>query len=240
MKWLDKIEELTTRQDKSPELKKGEIRQIIIEAAMEHCSDFHFLDYSNNYYTFQRIKEYRDYKLYELIHIGFTLKENFFAVSVASRLNPTYIFNRAYNGGLINPHSDLIALKRNSPTTPLKEAYFLHNGRVETTTKIVRQIFQDFKKIGLPFIDNQFKRLNENEIIKRGFNFIDKLDFNKQLLQNEIETELRKGGHSISSIKHPIYIQLRDFLQSISGQDREDRKLIPKTTLEFLEIYWAT
>lgn len=240
MNWFDKIKELTTKQDKSPELKKGEIKQILIETANEFCPDFHFLDYKNSYYTFQRIKKYRTHKVYELVHIGFTLKDNFFAVSVASRLNPTYLHNNTYNGGLINPHSDLISLKRNFSAIPLEETYYYHNGHVDTTGKIVKQIFQDFNTKGLSFINQHFIRLNENEIVKAGFDFLDSLNISKQLLQNEIETELRNGKHLISSIRHPTFIQLKEYLQAIPDQEKEERKLIPKTTLELLEVYWAT
>lgn len=240
MNWFEKIKELTTKQDKSPELKKRETKQILIETANEFCPDFHFLGYKNSYYTFQRIKKYRTYKVYELIHIGFTLKDNLFAVSVASRLNPNYIHNSAYNGGLINPHGDLISLKRNSSATALEEAYYYHNGRVETTTKIVKQIFKDFSTKGLSFLNQHFKRLNENELIKVGFDFLDSLNSNKQLLQNEIETELRQEKYLISSIKHPIFIQLKEHLRAISGQEKEERKLFRKTTFELLEVYWST
>ena len=42
-----------------------------------------------------------------------------------------------------------------------------------------------------------------------------------------------------SGIKHLIYIDLKEKLQSISGQSKEDRQLIPKMTHELLEIYWT-
>ena len=42
-----------------------------------------------------------------------------------------------------------------------------------------------------------------------------------------------------SSINHPIYIDLKEKLQSVSGQSKEDRQLIPKTAHELLELYWA-
>lgn len=225
--------------DDSPELKKGEIKQILVQQANEVCPDFLFLDYKNSCYSFQRIKEFRNYKVFEMLHIVFSLKDNFFAVSVASRLNQTYIFDNNYNSGLVNPHKDLITLKTKSSAIPLEKAYYYHNGRVKTIINVVKQIFDDFYKYGIPFIDYQFRRLTENEIIKAGLNFLSGMNLDKQKLQNEIELELRNEECQFSRIKHPIFIQLKKLLQNISGQTKEDRQWIPKTALELLEIYYG-
>jgi hypothetical protein len=47
-----------------------------------------------------------------------------------------------------------------------------------------------------------------------------------------------KGGLLLSSIKHPIYTDLKEKMQSVSGLSKEDRQKIPKTAHELLEIYW--
>ncbi len=230
---------MTTKQDKSPELKKGEIKQILIQAACEILPDFEFLEYKNSCYTFQRIRQVNNFTVYEKLHIIFTLKDKYFACSIVSRINPEYIFSNQYNNGLLNPHNDLKVLRHNSGVLKIEDAYYFHNGQVETTTKTVKEIFSDFKKYGLPFLDKQFERLKSNSIVKRGFDYIDDLQTDKHKLKTEITEELNKGGLLLSSMKHPIYVDLKEKLQSVSGQSKEDRQLIPKTAHEFLEIYWT-
>lgn len=239
MNWKDKIKELTTKQDKSPELKKGEIKQILVQTASEILPDFEFLTYKNGSYTFQRQRQVNNLTVHELLYVIFTLKDKNVACSIASRLNPEYIFSNQYNIGLLNPHKDLKVLRHNSGALNIEDAYYFHNGQVETTTKTVKEIFGDFKKYGLPFLDRQAERLKSNLIVKLGFDYIDDLQIDKQKLKTEITEELNKGGLLLSSVKHPIYIELKEKLQSISGQSKEDRQIIPKTAHELLELYWT-
>ena len=239
MNWIDKIKELTTKQDKSPELKKGEIKQILIQTAGEVLPDFEFLVYKNSCYSFQRLRQVNNLTVYEILQIIFTLKDKNFACSIASRINREYIFSNQYNIGLLNPHKNLKVLRHNSGALNVQDVYYFHNGQVETTTKIVKEFFGDFKKYGLPFLDKQVERLKSNSILKRGFDYINDLQIDKQQLKTEITEELNKGGLLLSSIKHPIYVDLKEELQSISGQSKEDRKKIPKTVHELLELYWT-
>lgn len=239
MNWIDKIKELTTKQDKSPELKKGEIKQVLIQTASEFLPDFEFLAYKNGCYSFQRLRQVNNLTVYEILHIIFTLKDKNFACSIASRLNPKYIFSNNYNIGLINPHQDLKVLRHNSGALNIEDAYYFHNGQVETTTKAVKELFSDFNRYGLPFLDKQVQRLKSNSIVKRGFDYIDDLQIDKQKLKTEITEELNKGGLLLSSIKHPIYIDFKEILQTVGGQSKDDRQKIPKTAHELLELYWT-
>jgi hypothetical protein len=236
---IDKIKALTTKQDKSPELKKGEIKPIIIRTASAILPEFEFLAYKNSCYTFQRLRQANNLTVYELLHIIFTLKDKNFACSIASRLNPECTFSNQYNIGLLNPHKDLKVLIHNSGTLNIEDAYYFHNGQVETTTKTVEEIFREFKKYGLSFLDKQLEQLKSNSILKCGFDYIDNLKTDKENLKNGITEELNKRGLLLSSIKHPIYIDLKEKLQTVSGQNKEDRKLIPKTANELLELYWT-
>jgi hypothetical protein len=239
LNWFDKIKELTSTQDKSPELKKGEIKQILIQTASEILPDFEFLAYKNGCYTFQRLRQLNKLTVYEVLHVIFTLKDKNFACSIASRLNSDYIFSNQYNIGLINPHQDLKVLRHNSGALNIQDAYYFHNGQVETTTSTVKELFGDFKKYGIPFLDKQFDRLKSHLIIKHGFEYIGDLQSDKENLKKEITEELNKGGLLLSSIKHPIYIDLKVKLQSVGGQSKDDRQSIPKTAHELLELYWT-
>lgn len=240
MNWIDKIKELTTKQDKSPELKKGEIKQILIQTASEALPDFEFLAYKNSCYSFQRQRLLNNLTVYEILHINFTLKDKNFACSIASILNPDYIFSNHYNTGLLNPHKDLKVLRQKSGVLNIQDAYYFHNGQVETTTKTVKEIFGDFKKYGLQFLDKQIESLKTNEIIKCGIDYIAKLQTDKDKLKKEITEELNKGALLVPSIKHPIYIDLKEKLFSVKGLTKDDRRVISKTAHELLEIYWKT
>jgi hypothetical protein len=239
LNWIDKIKELTTKQDKSPELKKGEIKQILIQTASEVLPDFEFLAYKNSCYSFQRLRQINNLTVNEILHIIFTLKDKSFSCSVASRLNPEYIFSNQYNIGLLNPHKDLKVLSHNSGALNIQEAYYFHNGQVETTTKTVNEIIGDFKKYGVSFLDEQLEKLKSNAIVKCGFDYINNLQTDKEKLKKEMTEELNKGGLLLSSIKHAIYVDLKEKLQSVLGQSKEDRQKIPKTAYELLELYWT-
>jgi len=236
---IDKIKELTTKQNTSPELKKGEIKQILIQTASEFLPDFEFLAYKNSCYIFQRQRKVNDWTVYEILHIIFALKDRNFACSIASRLNPEYIFSNQYNIGLLNPHKDLKVLRHNSGVINIEDAYYFHNGQVETTTQTVKEIFGDLKKYGLPYLDKQLEELKSNSIIKCGFDYIDDLQTDKEKLKTEITEELNKGGLLLSNIRHAIFLDLKEKLKSVNEQSKEDRKIIPKTAHELLELYWT-
>lgn len=202
--------------------------------------DFEFLAYKNKCYSFKRERQVNNVKVYELLYVVFNDKDKNVSCSIASILNPEHIFSNQYNMGMINPHHDLKVLKHNSVGLSYHDAFYFHNGKVETTTKIVKQIFCDFKVYGFPFLDKQIERLKSNLIVKCGCDYIEGLQTDKQKLKIEITEELRKGGFLSSGIKHPIYVSLKEKLQSVSGQSKEDRQLIPKTAHELLELYCAT
>jgi hypothetical protein len=193
--------------------------------------------YKNSCYTFQRTQVFGKYIVYETLHICFTLKGKNFSCSIATSLNP--IQSNSYNSGLITLHKDLITIKKKKNALTIDEAYYFHNGQIDTTTKAVTQIIRDYENYGIPFLNQQLVRLNENEIIKVGLEYIDSLNTDKNLLKDEIENQLTKGGYLLSSIKHPLYEDLKERLLAITGQSREDRQLIRKTAFELLELYWT-
>jgi hypothetical protein len=236
---FDKLKELTSQEDSSPELKKGEIKQILIRTANEILPDFGFHLYKKGCYTFKRIKNLNDWTISETLNILFSIKDNNISCSIASLLNPEYIFSNQYSSGFINSHQDLKVLRHKSGTLKIQDAYYFTNGQVQTTSIVIEEIFNDFKIFGLPFLENKFEILRSSPIIKYGFDYINKLLTNKDDLKKEILEELNKSGCIISSIKHPVFLDLKDKLQSIGGQSREDRQKIPKTVLEFLELYWT-
>jgi hypothetical protein len=222
--------------DNSRGLKTGEIKQILIQVANDILPDFQFLTYKKRNYIFQRIRLINNLKVYEMLYIVFYLKDRAFDCSIASLLNPKNIFANGYNGGLINPHRALKVLVHNSGALDIQDAYYFHNGQVETTIKTVKEIFEDYKKYGIPYLNRQFERLQSSQITI-GLDYINQLDMDKETLKKEITDEIKQGRVLIT---HPVHQTLKAKLQSISGQSREDRQWIPITTLELLELYWTS
>jgi len=235
--WFNKIKKTTEKVDNSLELKRGEIKQILIQVANDTLPDFKFLAYKNGCYTFQRIRKINDLEVYELLHIIFSIKDKNFACSIASRLNTNYIFVNNYNLGIINPHKDLKVLRHNSGILNIKDAYYFHNSKVETTTKVVKEIFEDYKKYGIVFLENQFENLKTNKILKFGFEYLNNLNIDKQTLKNEISEELAKNGFLLSKMQNYVFLNLKTELQTLNELKKNDKILIPKTALEIIELY---
>ena len=238
MGWFDKIKFTTETRDNSPELKKGEIKDILISSFKTLLPDFSFSTYKNQTYYFLRERQFKCYTVTETLDIIFSLKDKHFSCSISSRLNKTYVYDKNYNIGKINPCVDLIVLKTGKRNHSINEAYYFHNGREENTTKVVNELAHDFKSFGLPFLNTQFDNLTTDKILNTGFDYIEQLTQEKSVLKNEIETERKNVGYIVSRIKHPVYIDLKEKLQSIPNQDTSNRQNIPSLSFELLELYW--
>ncbi len=238
MNWIDKIKTLTTETDDSPELKRGQIKTILTEQVSKVLPDFEFKQYKGSEYRFGRTRNFRNYGLTETLHILFGLKDKNFACSVSSSLNSNYADLNSYNTGFINPHIDLVVLKKGTGVISIDEAYYFHNGRVKTTTKVVEQITKDYKDFGIPFFDKQYKRLTEMQVIKVGLDYIESLTVDRKVLKREVEESLNAPGQRLAAVRHPIYDDLKAKLFAVSGLTKEDRQKIGKLTFELLQLYY--
>ena len=232
-----KLREIFQKKDDSPELKRGEIKEILIRTATKPLPEFKYLTYTNHSYYFQRMRSVLDLDVTEIISIQFSLKGGMMDCNIGSFLNRQIIFDGTYSSSLINPNGCLKFLKNNTGALPYEKAYYYHNGRVRTTEKVVQEIFADCQKYALPFFDKQLNGLQNNPLVFKGIDYISRLDTNKASLKKDLEEELKHGNYCISSIKHPNYLELKKLLQDIEGIDREIRKGIPKLTYDLLELY---
>jgi hypothetical protein len=227
-----------TKEDSSPELKKGEIKGILINSFQSHLPEFKFSNYKSSQYNFQRTRERKGFTVWETLHVLFSLGDKNFSCSISSRLNKDYGSSKSYDNGLINPHVDLIALKKGTGAVGIEEAHYFHNGKIQTTTKSVEQICKDFVDYGVPFLDDQYDRLNTNQIVNEGLGYIQQLGVDRQTLKSEINNELKQVGYVASRLTHPVYVDLKETLQSIQSQTREDRQKIPKLAYDLLGLLW--
>ena len=69
--------------------------------------------------------------------------------------------------------------------------------------------------------------------------YIQQLQLDRQTLKLEINNELKQVGYVASRVTHPIYVNLKQTLQSIPNQTREDRQKIPGVAFDLLELLWT-
>ncbi|WP_210490180.1 hypothetical protein [Rufibacter aurantiacus] len=237
MNWFEKIKAITSQEDTSPELKKGGIKSILITIVKKNLPDFPFMAYKSSCYIFERIRTAGGLEIHETLHISFSLSNRNFSCSIASRLNPKYIYSNSYNSSLINPHIDLLVLKKGTGVIPIEEAYYFHNGKVNSTTKVVEEIFKDFKIYGLPFLDKNLEAFKTSPTIKAGIHFIENLACDKAELKEAITKSMAQNR--FSAIHNSTFDELKQIMYStLEGRMREVRDKVPNSAFELLELYW--
>lgn len=234
---LRKLTARFRKKDDSPELKRGEIKGMMIRVAREKLPDFDYLTYKNSSYYFQRIRTAAGLNVSEIISIFFSLKEGIMDCSIGSFLNKQYIFEQSYSPSLINANASIIPYKYNTCSLPWEKACYFHNGRVRTTGKVVEEIFTDCRKYALKVFDKRIELLQESPLIAKGLEYIFRLEIDKDALKKALEDELKQSDYIISRLHHPIYMELKGMLQGIKGMDRETRKNIPMLAYDLLELY---
>ena len=147
------------------------------------------------------------------------------------------MFNTAYNSGFLVGHADLLEIKSGTGILKMEDSAYWHNGKIAMTRKVIDQITRDIQDFGLPYLDARFRKLETSALIQFGLDIISNQSLDKSELKEQIEKELRREKAVISRIKHPLYIELRDKLQRIPGQTREDRQEIPRLAFELIEFY---
>ncbi|WP_258105898.1 hypothetical protein [Marinoscillum sp. MHG1-6] len=230
--------EKKTTIDESPELRRGEFKKLVIERMNEALPDFGFDQYKNSTYYFARTLNFEKYPIYEDLHVNFSLKEGIISCSVSSCFNPTYRFTGSYQSGILNNHFDLLTLKRGTGIAPIVQAYYFHNGRVNTTAETIKTLVNDFSTVGMEFLESRFASLSSNLLLNFGLAFIENISTNKEQLKEEFQEELKSAEYVTSRIKHPMYLELKEKLQSIPNQTKELRQLIPGFAFSLIEMYY--
>ncbi|MBK7932270.1 MAG: hypothetical protein IPK01_01985 [Acidobacteria bacterium] len=239
MRWYDKIITQTRFEDGSRELKKGELKGILVECFTDRVQELSYVGFEKGAYRFRRTAENEGFKVWQTVELMHSFSGRNISCSVSSCLNLNYLYSNQYNSGLLNPRQPLIGLKKRTPGIPLEEAYYFHNGRISTTTDRVKQICDDVTKFGLPFFERHLHYVRSSPLLNTGFDFVRKLEIDKTTLQEEMVSNLKERRYRISGIENPVYLELKRLLQSVSGQEREVRKQISKLAYELLELYWA-
>lgn len=238
MNWFDILKEKKSIVDESPELNRGEFKNLLIDRMHDELPNFEFDQYKNSTYFFGRTRNFEKYPIYEDLHINFSLKEGAISCSVSSYFNPTFRFTSNYQTGILNNHFDLLTLKRGTGIAPIEQAYYFHNGRVNTVNETIKSLVRDFSTVGMEFLESRFCSLSSNQLLYFGLAFIENISTNKEQLKEEFQAELKSAEYVTSRIKHPMYVELKEKLQSIPNQTKELRQLIPGFAYSLIEMYY--
>lgn len=233
-----KNKEKSKAQDLSRDLKRGEFKSILIDGFSTELPDFVFSLYKNSTYYFERIRSVNGHSLFETFHILFSLKEGNISCSVSSCINPTYRHSASYGRGLVASHTDLIVIKNKTGVLPVEDAYYFHNGKVETTKNIVQEIINDFKIYGVKYFEDRYKSLNESIILRQGLEYIENLDTDKKSLQASLQNERKECDWNYSLIENETFVELAGIIKNIPKVSNEDLEYIYQHTYSLLEYYF--
>jgi hypothetical protein len=132
MSSFEKILEQQNGPDESRNLKKGEVKELLLDSFKEILPDFEFTTYRNSTYYFLRTKTVRGLELYETLNITFGLKDKNFSCSIGSFLNKTYLLSSTYNNGFLAYHTDLLAVKSGSGVSKLEDSYYWQSDKKDS------------------------------------------------------------------------------------------------------------
>lgn len=218
-----------------PVTKKIPIKSFLTDRMKKEYPSFRFLTFATGVYHFQRIKEFRDFDLREALHLVIYVDEKRMHASISSRLNHVHTLSPLYNNGFINPHVDLPGIKSGT-VIPTNDAYHF-DGTPDGLHGMINNMITDFRDIGTPWLDKRWDDLRSNELVKTGLDTIDEWDFDRTMLRNELNVQLRKARRSVGNLRHPLLNDLREQLSAVPEQSPEAIKEIPRLAFELMELY---
>ena len=223
-------------------IKRGEIKLFITEEFNKNLSDFELYESKKQIYFFVRKRTYKSFILNEVFSIYYSSRNDTgIDCGIATVFNENYISNSQFNTSKLNTNIvSPLNLKRQKEDLPKEESYYFHNGEIQSIKKMIVEIVNDFKIFGLKYLDEKFEKLKEDEILNNGLEFISNLKIDKELLKTEILEDLKKGENVVSRMKNKTFIELKEKLQKIPNQLRENKQLIPKLSFELLELYYSS
>jgi len=219
----------------APPTKKPAIKSFLTDRMKKEHPSFRFLTFATGVYHFQRVREFRDFDLREALHIVFYFNEKRMHASISSRFNDVHALSPVYNDGFINPHVDLLGIKSGN-SLPGDDAYH-YDGTPDGLHEIINLMITDFRDTGIPWLDTRWNDLRTNKLVKTGLDMIDEWDFDKTMLRNELNVQLRKAKRTIGNLRHPLLNDVRERLSRVPDQSPEAIKEIPRLALELMELY---
>jgi len=220
-----------------PSFKKTETKSLLTERMKRDHPSFRFLTYATGVFHFQRVKAFHDFDLKEALHIVFSIADNTMHASISSRLNPVHTLTPVYNKGFINPHIDLRALKNSNDIFPTPNTAYTFDGARDTMIAMIDEMLHDFAGLALPYFDARSADLQTNHLVNTGIDIIDSWDFDKTMLRNELNIQLRKAKLKVVNLRHPLCNDLKEQLMAVPGQSPDAYHEVPRLAFELMELY---
>jgi hypothetical protein len=214
-----------------------ELRRMLVKSFKTHQPDFRFLTFATGAYYFQRIRDFYDLDLKELVHIVYDFEKQTMHCSVSSRLNPVYTMSPVYSDGIVNAHVDLVGIKHGYGIYPTDETVYRCDGTIEGARVMVEEMVTDFKSTGLSFLDQRLQELWSNHVVRKGIDIIDGWEYDKTMLKNELIKHMRTAKNNPARLKHPMVNAFREQLMAVPNTPASLRSKIPVLTFELLELY---
>jgi hypothetical protein len=221
----------------SKRLDENTFRRILIKAFKANQPDFRFLTYATGVFYFQRVRDFYDLDLNELVHIVYNFEKKTMHCSVSSRLNPVYIMSPVYSNSLVNAHVDLIAIKRGYSIYPTEDTVYRCDGTTAGAQEMVEEMIRDVQLSGLRYLDKRLNDLWANHVVRKGIDIIDEWDFDKIMLRNELVKHLRSAKNRPQKLRHPMVNKFRDQLMTVPNISADMKQRVPMLAFDLLELY---
>ncbi len=216
-------------------LSEALFKSILTRSLRTERSDFKFMCFATGVYHFFRLREFHDYDIREMLHVVYSFDEKKMQCSVSSRLNQVHLLSPIYNDGVVNPHADLLAIKRGRSFFPEANVSYGCDGTEGGAWSMVQGMLHDFKTVALPWYDERFDQLRANPLLRAGLRELDAWEMDKAILKNELSKQLRKANHQLDRVRNPLFNELVKVMSDISPH--EPMGNLRRTALELVELY---
>jgi hypothetical protein len=217
--------------------KKTAIKSLLTERMKRDHPTFKFLTYATGVFHFQRKRTFRNREVKEALHLVFSPENYSMHASISSRLNPIHTLTPVYNGGLINPHVDMLAIRNGSNVYPTTGTAYHCEDEEDSLIAMIDQMIADFRNAAIPWFENRWTDLQTSQLVNSGLDIIDNWDLDKTMLRNEIRIQLRRAKLVARNIRHPACTELKNKLLAIPGQTPGAYYEIPRLAFELIELY---
>jgi hypothetical protein len=218
-------------------LRRSELKPLLVRLLKHEQPDFRFLTFATGVFYFQRMRDFGDYYLREMLHITYSFTDRTMQASVSSRLNPVHSLSPIYNDGLINPHVDLFSLKTGRDIFPATETCYRCDGTISGAKEMIGIVISDFRAAGINYLDKRWGDLLSNKLVANGIEVIKSWDNDRTMLGNELQLQLKRAKFRVSRVKQPQLNELKIKLESVPGQSTEARQEIPRLAFDLMELY---
>ncbi len=216
-------------------LSEALFKSILTKSVRAERSDFKFMCFATGVYHFYRLREFHDFNMREMLHVVYFFDERRMQCSLSSRMNAIHLLSPVYNDGVVNPHADLLAIKRGRSFFPEKNVAYGCDGSEGGAWSMVQGMLHDFKTFGIPWFEQRFEELKASALVRAGLRELDAWELDKAILKNDLCKHMRRVHHRVEKLRHPIFHELVNSMSTAAPL--EPMSNVRRTALELVELY---